>query len=481
MKKNLLLAGLMISGVWAVTSAETKVYSSDELGEVGNVSDNGKYVAVSDVENRRAYLWSADTPEIFVDISAPLGDPELTPLAKCVVGTSAADVADNGMVVGSVYYADGHQEPAYYIDGEWYPLELHYAALNTNEAMAVTPDGGIIAGYQFINDPTSEIGGRYYPVQWKLDGDAYVLHAYTDIELPDHQGLIPYAQSKDGRIIGGTLYCGTGSMVPVLVVDGQMRIFDKLETRMEKWEYRGQWYCGTDEEGNQIWTDDPDDPRIVLFPEYYIDGWHDDGSYSVNGAFLSCDADGNFYGLRTRVEDADDEGNATLVNGAAIYNVDSDSWTYDTSYTGFSAGLGADYVLTSGSEMIVDGSAVSVFDEFSFATERSLAYLKSYSADGSVIGGMTYEVNPANGEMMYYPLVIVLDRPLVSGIDDIVAGGVSEPVVILSSGRIDVANASSVTVYDVEGRAVSTSSVSYVTPGIYVVVADGVSRKVVVR
>lgn len=55
MKKNLLLAGLMISGFGAVTVAQTKVYTSEELGEVGKVSDNGKYVAITDVDNNIAY------------------------------------------------------------------------------------------------------------------------------------------------------------------------------------------------------------------------------------------------------------------------------------------------------------------------------------------------------------------------------------------------------------------------------------------
>lgn len=478
MERKLLITGLLVSGAILSATAATQVYTTDNLGEVGAISDNGEYAAVSDVENFRAYLWSRSTGD-FEEISADAGAPEV-PARQRITGTSATDVTDSGMVVGSLFYADGHQEPAYYVDGEWTTLEMHYAARNTNEAVAVTPDGKVIAGYQFISDPASEIGGRYYPVQWKLEDGEYVLHAYTDIELPDHQGFFPYTQSSDGRVIGGQLYCGVASTVPALIVEGKLMVFDTFETRAEKWEYKGKWYCGEDENGKQIWTDDPNDPAIVYFEEYYIDGYHDTGTDSLEGGFMGCDAKGNFYGMRTHVTELDEDGNGILVKGAARYNMDTDTWSYDVDYQGFTAGLDGNYILTSGSTVLVDNVAKNVNDEFDFTTERSLAYLKSYSSDGQVIGGMTYEINPASGEYQYFPVVIELENPL-TGIDTVITEGSSKPVVILSAGRIEVVGASDVKVYDLSGRIVSASAVSTLGSGIYVVEADGVSHKVAVR
>ncbi len=479
MKKNLLLAGLMISGFGAVTVAQTKVYTSEELGEVGKVSDNGKYVAITDVDNNIAYLWSSETGE-FIDISAPLGDPSTTPSAQCVAGSTAIDVADNGMVVGSVMFRDGRQIPAYYIDDEWYFLELHPGAQSSNGAIAVTPDGSVIAGYQFINDPTSAIGGRFYPVQWKLVDGEYEMHAYVDIELPNHQGFYPYAQSNDGRVVAGTIFAGVASTVPGLIVDGQLKTFDTFETKTEPWMFKGKWYCGTDENGKQIWTDDPDDPRIVLFTEYYINGFHDTGESSLTGSLVNCDSEGHYYGMRTVVTDVDEYGDATLTDGAAIYDINTDEWTYDTSYQWFAAGLNNNFVLTNSSTIIVDGEANSVFDEFDFKTERSLAYLASYSADGKVIGGMTYEVHPGTGEQMYYPIVLVLDRAL-TGIQSVTGGGQGNPYVIVSSGHIDIVEASSIAVYDINGHLVGSTSTVAVAPGVYIVKADNLTTKVVVK
>lgn len=480
MIQKLLFASILATGAPLVASSATQVFTMDNLGEVGKVSDNGKFVAVSDTENLIAYLWSAETGT-FTDISAPKGDPETVPSSQCISGTSAYDVTDDGMVVGSVYFRDGHQVPAYYLNGEWIFLELHAAAMNTNEAIAVTPDGKTIAGYQFINDPSSAIGGRYYPVQWKLDDNGeYALHAYTDIELPNHQGFYPTTQTPDGRVVAGQIYCGAGSTVPGLIVDGALKTFDTFETRQEPWIYKGKYYCGFDEEGKQIWTEDPDDPRIVLYDSYYIDGYLDDATNSLVGGLVGCDGQGHFYGLRSRPENVDSEGNGDVLRGAAIYDINTDEWTYNDNLEGYTAGIDGNYILTNGTGVMVDGQKEDVYDIFDFNTERMLAYLNSYSADGKVIGGMTYEINPASGEAQYFPLVLVLDKVL-TGIDTVISSGHGAPYIILSAGRIDVANASEVAVYDLDGRQVGSGSSVSVAPGIYVVKADNISRKVVVK
>lgn len=255
-------------------SAENKAYCTDQLGEVNGVSDNGRYACISDIDNNIAYLWSLENPDVFVNIT-PENHSDL-PLAEQWAGAQAFDISDDGKtLVGLIMLGNLNTVPAVYENGNWELLPMPATAMNTNGAIAITPDGNIIGGYCFMLDPTSGIGGRYYPVQWIRNNDEWELKTF-DIELPDHQGFFPLAMSRDGRVIAGTVYCGKGSNIECLLVDGEFKIFHDVTEVSEPWEYRGKWYCGVDENGKQIWTDDPNDPRIVLFTEYYIDGIHDD-------------------------------------------------------------------------------------------------------------------------------------------------------------------------------------------------------------
>lgn len=127
MIKHLLVTGAVLFGAYSVCQAETKAYFTDDFGEVYGVSSNGKYAAVTDSDNSRAYLWSESDPENFVSISM-ISKPGL-PSAQTVIGTVAMDVTDDGMVVGCLIFKDGHREPAFYKDGEWTSLPVHPASL----------------------------------------------------------------------------------------------------------------------------------------------------------------------------------------------------------------------------------------------------------------------------------------------------------------------------------------------------------------
>ena len=81
---------------------------------------------------------------------------------------------------------------------------------------------------------------------------------------------------------------------------------------------------------------------------------------------------------------------------------------------------------------------------------------------------------------MYYPFAIVLDEPLVSGVDEII-NTESDAKILLSAGRIDVIGAEEVAVYDLNGSLVSTSATSHVAPGVYVVKAGKSASKVIVK
>lgn len=480
MVKNQLFGCAIAALASLAAQAQNQSYFTDNLGEVNGVSDNGRYVAIGDTENNHAYLWDSNNSNVFTDISA---DPALTanrPSAQRVVGSQAYDVTDDGsMVVGMLLYADGHSTGAYYKDGVWTPLPLHPASLNTTEAIAVTPDGKTIGGYSFISDVTSEIAGRYYPVQWILnDAGVYELHAYTDIELPDHQGFMPLTQSPDGKAIAGTLYCAVQSNIPALVIDGQLKIFNELTEKSEPWIFRGKYYCGTDENGKQIWSDDPNDPRIVLFTESYIDGFKDSET-AVEGSLAFCDNDGNFYGMRTLITNVDENGGGTLRKGATIYNVNTDTWTDNFDLSFYTAGVGQDLMFANDGIVMIDGKRRYIQEEYGIESPRPIAGINKISMNGKVLGGLGYEINPASGEYQYFPFVTVLEGAF-SGIKT-VYGGSDRPSFIVSRGTILLRNAESMDVYDLNGRLVASGASASVAPGIYVVKSGDTSAKVLVK
>lgn len=466
MTKHLLIASLVaIAPAGALTSyAETQAYFFDDLGYVQGVADNGKFAAIADDEDLHAYLWTAENPSELKSLDVVQDNTADLPSSQIMTGFSAMDVTNDGMVVGSIYYKNGKQKAAYWVDGEWHFLPLNEYVLNTTCALGVTPDGRVISGYQFINDPTSEIGGRYYPATWTLnDNGEYELDSHTDIELPAHQGFIPFALNPEGNIIAGMMYCGTGSTVPVLLVDGELRCWNEFDTRLEPFEYKGE--------------------VIGLFEEYYIDGYNDgiEGLY-FNGCLMGCDNQGNFYGFRTRAFDVTEDGNGRLVNSAVIYNIKTDTWTDVENHSGYTCGFGDRVLFHNDGNVTIDDITTDVAGALDVNSDEEITGISTASMDGKVFGGVTQVVNPANQQLQFFPMMVVLDNGLneTDGVSDIVVTD-SKVVMIATAGHIEVLNATDVAIYDLDGRQVATGASADVAPGIYVVKADNVSRKLFVK
>lgn len=475
--KNYLLTG-MIAGLAALgAEAEVNVYVFEELGEVNGVADNGYFTVITDPDNGYAYLWSESEAEQLADISAVTGPDGNFESYENVKGTSAMDVSNDGTVVGAILWG-GTYHPAYYKDGKWTLLPLDPNAKNSNEAICITPDGSVIAGYQFINDPEAETGGRFYPCQWfRNDDGTYSLKSYTNIELPDHQGFYPLTQSADGEIVAGTVYCGMQSRINAILKDGEMIIFEEIKTEYEPWMYKGKYYAGVDENGKQIWVEDVNDPRVVPFPEVYINGYKD-GAAPLEGFFSNCDDEGNLYGCRSRVENVTEDGEGDVYLDAAIYNYKTDTWYTDSSYPFFSAGIGTELLYTGDGKMIDKGEVLSVANYYDIDADGMIQGINKISTDARVLGGVYSQFNPAIGENMYYPFVVVTNEP--NGIQTVV-GAPAKGLVVVTAGCIEVINAETVAVYDMEGRLVSTEMKSHVNPGIYVVKAGENSYKVMVK
>lgn len=462
MTKHLLLSGAVLCALMA--QAETKFYTSNELGIVGGISNNGRYAAVFDDENSLGYLWDAENPEEFT-------------LVKGFQSSKVMlyDVSDNGIAVGA-YYLGGCYYPCFVKDGEVEALELSPYALYTNEARCISADGKIIGGYQMYKDPTAETGGRNRPCLWTLNEDSgeYELYIYADIELPEHQGFITNCMSDDGRVIGGRLYCAAGSEIPAIVKDGELIYWAELETRLEPFMYK--------------------DKILGYYEEYYIDGYHDGAMKTepnfVTGEFSNIDAWGNLYGFRSHIEDlAEDGQSCRIVNYACVYNYENDEWTEAPTSGGirsYLTGLNGQYIFGNGNNVLVSDNDSeerknTVTGEFDFTSNRGITGVFRTSVDGKVLGGCTQEMNPATGEYQYFPFVVVLDEPLVDAPSSVeIIPAAKNLAVVLSAGRIDIAGAEG-TVYDLDGRMIGTGTSFQVAPGTYVVKSGEASCKVLVK
>lgn len=477
----------LLAGSMTALMAETQVFVYDYLGEVDGVSDNGHYAAITDTDNGFAYLWNSEKPEDLEDISY-ISDPD-TPSSMAATGTFVYDVSDNGIVVGAIRFGDnGQRNPAYYVDGEWHLLPMDPNAMNSNEAVAITPDGKIIAGYHFIFDPSTQtdVKGRYYPCQWYLQEDnSYELKSYNTLKLPDHQGFFPHTQSPDGRVVAGTVYCGIGSNIPAIMKDGEFVIFDEVETRWEPWMFRGKWFAGQetlpDGTVKQYWVDDVNDPNVVLFPEEYINGYRD-AENRLEGMFVGCDDKGNIYGARSLVENVTEDGDGDVYTRACVYNYLDDTWYYEEGVDMLVAGVGKDKMFTISGDVIDGNDITNARDAYDIVTDYSISGIYRCSVDAKTLGGIAYEVHPGTGQPMFYPFMIMIDGGTyaTTGVQ-CVAGNPKEALIIVATGHIEVVNASQVAVYDMNGKLMGNTAVTPVEAGIYVVVADGKSYKICVK
>lgn len=491
MKKSLLLLSLAFAGTAFSASAASEVYVFDYLGLVGNVSDNGKYAAIYDDEDGYAYLWRVDDPEMLYDISEI--SEEGLPNSMTAKSTTVMDVSDDGVAVGSVLFKDGHQHPAVYKDGKWEMLPIEPEAINTNEAVCITPDGKVIAGYQYMKLEPREgdggITGKFVPCQWFLQEDGtYELKTYSDGNLLDHQGFFPLTQTPDGKVIGGTIYAGFGSNLNAIVKEGELVIFDEVSAlRVPALEYGGKYWTGNiyDENGKfvkQTWTEDINDPNVIWDVTTTIDGYRDGlhgESGLLNGFFTNCDEYGNLYGTRTYVNDVTEEHDAKLTSNAVIYNYLDDTWYDEQGVSFFSAGIKDELLYTGDGEVIMGNEVKTVREAYDIQTRYNISGIDKISANGNVLGGVSYEIHPATGEPLYYPFMVIVD-PSIVGVESVL-GSPKKGLVIVSAGRIEVMNAESAAVYDLKGALLSTEMVTEVPAGIYVVKAGDASYKVVVK
>lgn len=448
MKKNLLFLAALAASAPALFAASSFYPITEYVGDVTGISDNGKYAAILDDDDIISFMWCVDEPENFVQLK----------------NVKLMDVTNDGVYVGS-RYEKGRYYPGYYKDGAWTDIPIDINSLNTNMAMSVTPDGKYIGGYLMTKSADVATGSRYFPAKWTLNDEGdYELRCYNNFDLGDHQGMYITCISPDGQAMGGSMFWGFAAQLNAMVIGDELRLFDELSVKEVPWYYKGE-----------IWGYENG---------YFINGFRDYSSTDTfNGMFFDCDTKGNFYGIRTMVEEItnEEEGTGVLKNKGCVYNYLTDEWTYNDQYNCFSCGIGTDVLFTLDRTVFIDGEKKDIVNYFDFDPQGlDVASISKCSPDGKVLGGVTREFSEAIMEYLYSPFMLVLDEPIVDPVGISMARINDNQTILLSRGRIDFIGGEG-RVFDINGRLMGEGSTISLQPGAYVARIGNTSRKVVVK
>lgn len=400
MRKQLLLSAALLLGIGAsnaentATGLGTYYDETDQAqytltGILRSVSANGKYAVGYDdgsSTNYITYFYNVETGDL-----------------ETFYDHYMHDVANDGTVVGSMPFdenaGENEHRPGWYKDGEWHALPtlstVYGKAAATNTAVCISPDGKYIGGMTAVPHKTNPKLKTVFPCLWTKVGENYELEVYNDIDLPENQGFMLNRMSDDGRYLVGRIDTSAGSRVLAYIKDGELCLFNKLETKLEPWIVDGEPYC------------DPKTGEIALFEEYYIDGLHDDASYEAE--FRYIDHEGNMVGYYHNFEknysigcvfnENKNDGKIQEVDYNFVTCCQGDNMLFVANGSG---GLNTMYVEK-------DGEASSFSKAFGIKS-LPFAIINDISADGRVIVGATTGSIEGLGAINQ-PVIIILDEP----------------------------------------------------------------------
>lgn len=486
MKKFLLFAGL--TAMATSLSAENHVYffkdqsgQFDQMGAVYGLSRNGEYAVIFDEEMDDSFLWKLSEPDKLIYLNEFRNDKK--------VRTEVRGVNNDGTIVGSV--GNGNQWLPFVkeLDGEMVSLPMPEKALNLNYPCFIDDTGNIIGGQlggSCTRPGEDKSFGQNQPVYWvKGDDGEFELKYNQDLEMPKHQGVTPRAMFSDGTLentwMGGTIAAGAMSYLPFLYRGtGELIMWNECTGKMVDFYYKGKLHSTSYEE--------------------LIDGLRDgfdqnNGWPEINASFSNADWSGNFYGTLPVVydqspvtdvknpEDQNEFGKAKVRYERGWFNVLTNKWTASESNPSIQVGLDGK-VLFSGNYVYPDGlesnpQGLTNYLGVNISAPGTLMGVNRISGSGNVLA-MGYVATDAVGVEHMYPFMVTLDRDLVS-IDNITIDPANEVAIFNYDGTIEVVGATEVAVYDMNGIQVSAKATSNVAAGTYIVVADGVSHKILVK
>lgn len=494
MKKSLLLGAL--AAFAASASAETQVYwftadkigsEFDIMGQFYSFSENGEYGIITDEEMEESFLWRKSDPQKLQLLNWKTKVNKGGQEVDWQIHLDVRGINDAGTIVGSYMPYDSNSWVPFYqpMGEDRIELPVPVWTKNLNFPCAISNNGNIIGGYLggiitsktlVDKDGNPETWGGSWPVIWAKGADGeFECHVNENLDMPDNQGFPVNCMYTDGTLdgtwLGGSLFCGAGATIAGLYNKGELKMWNELSIVSVPWIYKGQ---------------------VMGYDKYEaIDGkidMHYSDSDIVAGGIYCADHSGNFYGTRFHVGDLDEDPESDTFGLSTgdyytwgYYNTQTDEWTEVDGREVVNCAL-EPKVFFVGQDVYKEGinsTPVNMASEFGFSTSKNWLGVTKASLDGKVLGFCYTAIDNAGVEHMY-PFLVMLDEPL-SGVEDIVVDADSHQLIIISGNTIEVTGANEVAVYDLNGVKVSDSAVSTVESGVYVVVADGTSHKILVK
>ena len=358
--------------------------------------------------------------------------------------------------------------------------------INRNYPCGISSDGNIIGGYVGgtitsktlkNDDGTPQTWGGSYPIIWSKGADGeFEYHCNENLDLPDHQGFPANCMYSDGTLegtyLGGRVYCGSAATIPGIYHQGELKLWNTCSIISVPWYYKGK-LMGY-ERAESI------DGKIDI-------RW--DENDKVEAGIYCADRHGNFYGRLFHVGDDLDDNPESETYGKSTndyytwgyYDIKADEWTTVDGDEMIGCALEPKVFFVN--QMMykdgLDSTPVNIAEEYDFTTGKNWGGVTKASMDGRVLG-MFYTATDNAGVTHMYPFIVMRDEPA-TGVEDIVVDADARQLIIVSGNTIEVTGANEVMVYDLNGTKVSDSAVSTVDSGVYVVVADGKSHKILVK
>lgn len=463
MKKSLLTAIMLTAVSSSALADQCYTYKGTDgfeiTGAARRVSENGRWViGGDDVDETGSFIIDTTDPSKYA----------FTPDGLLL------DINNDGMAVGVKYKIVGYakyKQGAIYKNGEWTLLPVPEVAVSDQSyAVGISSDSKIIGGFAMCENSAPDEPGKQFPVIWKLNdasGEYEVARVFNDIELPGTYGFQVTDMSPDGKWMVGYMGLNMGDNIGVILntETGELKKFHDIEFKTVEFEVT-----------NPI----TGQPSImvsdnIMFVDGMIDGY--DGVTAFRGMFTSCN-NRYVFGSIDEVYGLNDKGEGKIRTYATVYDLAEDRFYNGSTDYIYMAGVDNTLQFTNSGQYVYGGRAYSVNSDFNTGNTR-VAGIYDLDAATRVLTG-SYLYNTPLGDTLESPVVLILDKPLVS-VEEIGIDPTFTAKVTVENGTITVEGAENVAIFAINGSTVTLGNTATVVPGVYIVVADGHSVKVIVK
>ncbi len=428
-------------------------------GAARRVSENGRWVVGGDdLDETGSFIIDTTDPSKYV----------FTPDGLLL------DINDDGVAVGAKYRVEGYAKfklGAIYKNGEWTLLPVPEVAISDQSyAVGISDDSKIIGGYAMCENSAPDEPGKQFPVIWKLNeasGEYEVARVFNELDLPGTYGFQVSDMSPDGKWLVGYMGLDMGDNIGVILntETGELKKFHEIEYKTIEFE-----------------VTDPitGEPAImvsdnIMCVDGNIDGY--DPNVQFRGMFVSCN-NRYVFGSIDEVYNLNEKGEGKIRTYATVYDLVEDKFYNGSTSYAYLSGVDNTLQFTTSGEYVYGGRAYNVSDDFETGITR-IAGIYDVDASTNVLVG-SYIYDTPLGDMLESPIVLILDKPLVS-VEEIGIDPTFTSKVTVENGTITVEGAENVAIFAINGSTVTLGNTATVVPGVYIVVADGHSAKVIVE